>query len=895
MPDGFAMSPQVQSFGNPQGGPEQEEQMFKERFNQMAYQVLFSKFSELAPDVITFKILEVDVEEGSGIGVFVINYQQRPIYIPVIMVDSRLKPMEMFYFKELNIFLPLSIQWLEEISKMTLDEQGEGAKLPKDVPQDVNIRDLVLPPMTTTGRIGYASFDPDIDAKLLFKEAEDHSLEIHPQFLNVLRTAPKVVLDGVKLAFHRNPNLLQKFASNYGTQPLIQAMSEGYENAKTFEKTAALNPGCVRVLTKAASSEEFLKVFGKTAGIAFTEALRNGFVAKDTRPGITKVAVKMEAPAFLEAPGPEPGWHKVWFVDGKPGIYFVIPFPKDPDGYEVNRPVCGSGYGGNRHLDMSYLLISKDGKEAWTTDQVVGQRIYDFENDDAGVGIKGSKIFNLLNTNAKGDNPTARSYGYFINVSGRGIEATKPFRIETITQDGEITRIVGEYGDPKVVIDGDPSRKRINVSMGGGMMFMPNTAKYVEIMKVPAPSADGNDHQAWQKVRDYQRERKSSVVKDPKLLFRWMNHILQKAKGLPVNVKSAGLNQWWIAGNDRALYVGEALEKVANLYNISTEDAAGVLIDAQRHGISSAHILDTQSGSLLKQAFEKIAQPMPEEGPMQYQSQPGQQEGLPPMGQAPMQPMQQGEMPMGQGAPPFDPMQGAPPPQSPMSATDLAIGEAIQGLQQQNQTMQQENQAQMAQLQQKMDMEMQQNEQLVGVLQGIQQRSNELEAATNGQIPMGAEQSPGIAAQMIAPTPPPPPEPPPTPMMDQEGLSPELIADQINPAMVDQAASFQDQGMFDTAAIAMLAAAPVLQDIVASYVPNMEKAVDNLGRVLLTLWMKENETREALGDEEFISLEDKLRTVFKNMGDVVLSLSHNAMAVQSDADKAQMMMQNSRG
>lgn len=101
--------------------------------------------------------------------------------------------------------------------------------------------------------------------------------------------------------------------------------------------------------------------------------------------------------------------------------------------------------------------------------------------------------------------------------------------------------------------------------------------------------------------------------------------------------------------------------------------------------------------------------------------------------------------------------------------------------------------------------------------------------------------------------------------------------------------------MFDTAAIAMLAAAPVLQDIVASYVPNMEKAVDNLGRVLLTLWMKEKETREALGDDEFISLEDKLRTVFKNMGDVVLDLSHSAMAVQSDADKAQVMMQNSRG
>jgi len=424
---------------------------------------------------------------------------------------------------------------------------------------------------------------------------------------------------------------------------------------------------------------------------------------------------------------------------------------------------------------------------------------------------------------------------------------------------------------------------------------MPNTAKYVEIMKAPTDGSRDADRKAWEKVQDYERSRPRSVIKDPKLMFRWLNHIIQKANGMPVNVKSAGLHQWWIDGGDRALYVGEALEKVANLYDISVDDAAGVLLDAHKHGISSAYILDYRVGGQVKEAFEKIAQPPMQEGPMQYQSQPGQQEGLPPMGQAPMQPMQQGEMPMGEGAPPYDPMQGAPPPQSPLSPTDLAIGEAIDGLQQQNQMALQENQAQMQQLQQKMEMEMQQNEQLVGVLQGIQQRSNELSQASGGQIPAGAEESPAVAAQMIAPTPPMPPEPPPMPMMDQEGLSPELIAQQINPEMVDQVEGFQDQGMFDTAAIAMLAAAPVLQDIVSQYVPNMEKSVDNLGRVLLTLWMKEKETKEALGDEEYISLEDKLRTVFKNMGEVVLSLSHNAMAVQSDADKAQMMMQNSRG
>ena len=893
MPDGMALSPQIQAFGDQAGGPEQIDQLFKERFNEMAYQVLSSKFSELFPDVVTFKILETDPDEGSAVGVFVINYRQKPVYIPVVMVDSRLKPLEMFYYKDLNIFLPLSLQWLEEISKMALDEQGEGAKLPKEVPQDVNIRDLVLPPMTTTGRVGYASASVDEGVNIMFKEAEDHSLEIHPQFLNTMRNASKVVLDGVKLAFSQNPELLQKFVSNYGRMELTSAMAEGYKNAQETEKTASAKFGKVRVLTKQSSSDQFKEVFGEKAGAAFSSALQTGFAAHDPRLGITKVAVKVEGPAFLESPGPEPGWHRVWFVDGKPGIYFVIPFPRDTRDCCCCRPIDSRW--GNKHVEIEYLLISQDGKEVWTTKQVVGQRIYNFENDE--VGIKNSKIFKLLNADAKGDTPTPSTYGYFINVGNRGVEATRPFRIDKVIKEGDITRIIGEYGRPKIVIDGDPSRKRINSSMGGGLMFMPNTAKFVQIMKIPAPDSLDGDRRAWEKVRNYERERKNSVIKDPKLLFRWMNHIIQKANGMQVNVKSAGLNQWWINNGDHALYVGEALEKVANLYDVSVEDAAGILLDAQKHGVSSAHILDAHSGGQLKQAFEKIAQPqgtMPQEGPMEYQSQPGQQQGLPQVDQAPMQPQQQGEIPMGMGAPPVDPMAQQAPP-SPLSPTDLAIGEAIEGLQQQNQMMQQENQAAMAQLHQKMESESQSNQQLVGVLQGIQQRANELSDASGGQIPAGAEESPAVAAQMIAPTPPMMPEPPPMPMMDQEGLTPEMVAEQINPAMVDQAAAFQDQGMFDTAAIAMLAAAPVLQDIVASYVPNMEKAVDNLGRVLLTLWMKEKETREALGDDEFISLEDKLRTVFKNMGDVVLDLSHSAMAVQSDADKAQVMMQNSRG
>jgi hypothetical protein len=133
-------------------------------------------------------------------------------------------------------------------------------------------------------------------------------------------------------------------------------------------------------------------------------------------------------------------------------------------------------------------------------------------------------------------------------------------------------------------------------------------------------------------------------------------------------------------------------------------------------------------------------------------------------------------------------------------------------------------------------------------------------------------------------------EPPPMPIMDQDTTSPELIAEQINPEMVDQAQALNDEGVFDTAALAMLASSPILQDLVATYVPNLEKAIDNLGRILITLWLKEDETKENIGDEAFLSIEDKLRTVFKGLGEAVLTLSHNAMNNPAKMTKEKMVM-----
>jgi hypothetical protein len=875
MPDMMSMSPQVQGFGETPPA-EQADQMFKERFTQIAYSILSAKFSELVPEVVTLKLLDSDADKGNAIGAFILLRNEKPLYIPVIMTNGQLKPLDMFYYKDLNIFLPLSPQWIEEVGKMSLKSMGESASIPEEVPRDVNIRDLILPPATLTGRVGYAE-DLSHGVKKMFKAAEDRTVAFHPRFLDVLRNSPKNVLDGMKLAFQQHPGMLEKFVANYGVKDIVSAFSDGYEkNAKA--KKAPVKEGSVSVVSRDDSPSTIKEVFGKKAAAAFQRVLRDGFAIKDDRNGIRKIAMKVEHPQWLAEPGATPGWFRLYFVDGPADIYYVIPLRLRNQGSYPETANVQHG-GNDHHQPFEYLVIHRDLKEAWTTTKIVGEKINDSDE------YSDTKLFRLLHGNTQGDTPRSKSYGFFVHRTDRGAEATKPLTLEKIFDNAGIRKIITRCGKT-FVIDQDPSRKRISPKVhddyATSLIFLPKDIKWVELAS-GIDKSDADPSCTWSAA--YQESRRHSVITDPKVLLRWLNVKLQDS-GTPVNVKRAELDTWWVDNCSTPLSLPKALAKVANAYGVSIADAAGILTDAALNGRSYSFVFDKKASEKLLGGLLKQAQP-PGQGQTAMQP-PGGPQGMPPGGGMPQGGPPGGGMPQG-GPQGMDPnMMGmAPPPQSPMSPTDLAISEVLQGLQHQNDLMMQQMQSQMEQQQQAMTMSQQSTEQLMGVLQHIQQRSSEIGGATGGFIPAGAEGSPAAAAGMLAPQPPPEEQPPPMPFMTQETMNPEMIAQQINPQMVDQAADLQDQGVFDTAAIAMLAASSALQDVVASYIPDMERCLDKMERTVLTMWMKEPELKKAIGDEAFISIEDKLRSVNKNLGEVILSLSHTALNVKSDVERMQ--------
>ena len=109
------------------------------------------------------------------------------------------------------------------------------------------------------------------------------------------------------------------------------------------------------------------------------------------------------------------------------------------------------------------------------------------------------------------------------------------------------------------------------------------------------------------------------------------------------------------------------------------------------------------------------------------------------------------------------------------------------------------------------------------------------------------------------------------------------IQNQVNPQFLESAVGLDDQQAFDAAAIASMAQSPSFRDMVVDYVPTLERALDNLGRIMLSMWMQERELKEQIGDEEYSDLEDNLRIVFEGLGKLVLQMNRNAIVTTAEA------------
>jgi hypothetical protein len=914
------LSPRTQQLQMAGGaGADQATALFEKGFSDLAYNVLLNRLPDIADQVVTFKVLETDLDAGMGVGAFVLMRHDQPMYVPVVLADNNLKPLDLVYHKALNLFLPLSKAWLDEIDRTALAALGKGIKTPETLYSDVDIRNIVVPPLT--GRFSYAAWEPvvlaDVARTFARESLDKTAASSAPVLLEFLDRAPNVV----KLAFvrvlERRPRLLKQAAAVYGVGALREALRP------KIEKRAAKQPygGALWIADVDTTPTEFRRIFGDQAAEAYAGVRRRGFAAKDQR--LQRNLVVQEQPYERWVEPQQPGVYILTTSEGDERPAFVMPNPIDlfaegtrygrrpaipghnpivdnsyadpgPFGlrsnrvYPVGRP-DESRYATSRHGVPKYLAVLPNGNYL-QSDQLVGR-------DSVADAVAGGPLHERMFQSVSG--APKQGLGFFVRARGTTFQATVPIEIRSITSGSNGVRRIrvsspGGFTEKTVITEPTNPYGAIWMPKGANVVYLPPDFIWVPLKEKLSPS-------------DFFT---SSLD-----LAACASQKLSAAGARKVSIKNAGARQVSIDGI-AAIDRVPAIKKLAFEYGLSVDDGELLVKKAEAEHQVRAWVASPQQLALVQMQLDKTAasddsdkKPRKKAPPAQA-SEPGEATG--PDGES-------GDA-LGTDAA-LAAMAGAPPEPPQPTPTDLAAME----------------------MQQQIDLEIQKLHEKAEMLAALTQRASEI---ASGAPPMptvqtqamgapppsmnlatGAPQQPTIPPMLSPAMPPPevgnpagalalpPPAvaadpmmdgtapgmsgdpmmaggqdpnmgapPPPMAMMGADGPSADALATEINPQFLEQAGRLQSTDVFDAAAVASLAQSPEVKELVGQYLPNLEKALDNLGRVLLTLWMQEPEIKTDVGESTFADLEDNLRGTFKSLGDLVLKLSQGAHALHGETE-----------
>jgi hypothetical protein len=503
------------------------------------------------------------------------------------------------------------------------------------------------------------------------------------------------------------------------------------------------------------------------------------------------------------------------------------------------------GYRDEFHIDR-FIGVTEDGDLIDASD-LLGTQV-------ALSQLEGSEVFKKTVGEASAAGPRKGQKGIFVQRRGTTFVATAPMTIDSITSDfegGRRIEVIGAWGKKTLVTDARHPGSKLMIPTHSDIVYLPSNF-------------------VWFPVKNELTQR--DFLTTPKDIFCWTTDAMLAEGAEKVKVsKYTGENGFNIAGEYAPDFVS-ALRKLATEAVITVEDAEFALKTAAEQGNYSFWVIEPEKFQKVAARLSVAAEKQPEQGDP---------------AEAAMQQMQMAQMQQPQGP----------------SPVDMAVAEQMQSIQSQMQALTQ---------MQQMVQTIQQRASMIASGGGAAAAPAAAAAAMGGPMDpsmmgagapvqgMGGQPQPGAqpGAQPGQPQQGAQPgqpgmdpnaqaqqqQQPPQAMMAADDGSVDTMQSQVNPQFIEQAGQLNDAGTFDAAALSSMAQAPSIKEMVAGYLPNLEKSLDNLGRVLLTLWMDEMRIKGDIGDDAFISLEDNLRSTFRGMGDLILKINQNTLVLRDQND-----------
>jgi hypothetical protein len=526
-PMGQGMPMENRSFMPSDNKEGEQQSQFEMAFKDMAYDTFSAKFPELVPGVVTFKIIESDVDKGLAVGAFIVEYRIENIYIPVVLFEDNVKPMEIMYSKRLDKFLPLKQEWLDLLISSNDNALGESVAVPQNLASDVDIRNLVAPPIT--GRFGYAS-----DKNVTFIDYLDQSTyETKLAFAKLLK---------------ENKNLLKFAYEKFDKERLTNALLD--KNAA--EVPDAQKPGMTEVVVvdNETPSETVKEVFKDKAPDAMKMIAREGFAFKDNRDNVaTPYAVdsqiKFERPKSC-------GVYRIYKADGGIENAYIIPKVLKPNldgGPYIAEPCSGRGFGEDydNRANWEGMVILENGDyydHFGVTTPLVPSVL---KGKLADVVFKG-----------KSDSPKVGDRILFVKTNESGLKKCGPFKVDEIITEKDGTKKFlerCEYDKKKIVktiIYKDTVTKKV---------MEPKGSYDNEVKMIPK---DYNLLVLGKKLNE--RE----LLRNEKEALQYIQDALVERGGVKVKVSAAGGGEYSIFGKT-AENKKDTILRISNEYNVAPD------------------------------------------------------------------------------------------------------------------------------------------------------------------------------------------------------------------------------------------------------------------------------------------------------------------------------------
>jgi len=100
---------------------------FEQAFSDLAYSFLQEKAIKLVDHLVGFEVVEKDDSGSRGLGMFAFKVGDEYFYAPVFFLNSEIKPLDILYLKNSDLFIPLDEDWVNYLLKKDPLILGEAA------------------------------------------------------------------------------------------------------------------------------------------------------------------------------------------------------------------------------------------------------------------------------------------------------------------------------------------------------------------------------------------------------------------------------------------------------------------------------------------------------------------------------------------------------------------------------------------------------------------------------------------------------------------------------------------------------------------------------------------------------------------------------------------------